>query len=119
MQLSLDELNLTYDALSTLIGEFGSSPNREALKARVGEEAVRVLTGVTESRTVYVIQMWTELYGRGWTDVDGQLTDGYPTLDAARAAFPKIRDWDAYKGVHGEVKVRIVERTVTETVREI
>ena len=73
----------------------------------------------TETRTTYVIQMFSELYNRGWVDDEGQLTDGYPTLAAARDAFPKIRDWDAYRGVHGEVKVRIVERTVTETAYEI
>ncbi len=74
----------------------------------------------TESRTRYWIQMQCDLLGSDYADVEGQLTDGYGTLQEARRAAPGLRDWRRLEGNLGSpVRLRVVERTVTETAFEI
>jgi hypothetical protein len=75
---------------------------------------------MTETRTCYVIQIHSTVIPR-WTDLDGQLTDGYISVEQARKALAGgWWDLDRLKGtLGGEVRFRIVERTVTETPFEI
>lgn len=71
---------------------------------------------MTETSTRYVIQMFSKLNGR-YTDLEGQLTDGYKTLDEAREAF--AAGWVNLKRNLPNAQFQIVERIVTETPHEI
>lgn len=75
---------------------------------------------MTESRTTYVIQIRSTVSPE-WKDLDGQLTDGYNSVEqASKALNGGWWDLEKLKGtLGGEVKFRVVERTVTETAFEI
>ena len=74
---------------------------------------------MAESRTTYVIQIYSTTIPR-WADLSGQLTEGYRSVAQARKALA-CGWWDLERlnNTLGEVRFRIVERTVTETAYEI
>lgn len=61
--------------------------------------------------TRYVIQMYSTLDKR-YNDLEGQLTDGYQTPEAARDAFAKR--WERLSTHFPRERFKLIERTVIE-----
>ncbi len=73
---------------------------------------------MTESRTTYVIQIRSTVIPK-WTDLSGQRTDGYDSVEQAGQALATGWDVERLKETLGDVRFGVVQRTVTETRHEI
>lgn len=90
------------------------------INARYEQDTARGSAPDTETLTRCWIQIHSTVIPR-WTDLDNQLTDGYDSVEQARKALTGgWWDLDRLKGtLGGEVRFRVVERTVIETAFEI